>query len=244
MSMRLQHITFTGIDAKTDIQALQEIQKEYPIAEFGVLTSYHWYENGNRYLDPQIIDSLRGKGLRMSLHVCGSAAHDAAVGKWDNIDKLTWHNLDLFKRVQINIAERKDNPKFCWIPLVIGQELIIQQKADIELPEYFETVRKWKEERPYPHRDTISALLDSSGGRGIDTKLKVYPSQGKIGYAGGISPDNVEEKLSFLMSHVTMGEFWIDMESGVRTGDWFDLDKVEKVLQICQPIIKQQQTLF
>ena len=237
--MRLKHITFTGIDAQTDIERLRDIQRRYPIAEFGVLTSYHWYENGNRYLDPQIIDTLRNKDLRLSLHVCGSAAHDAAIGKWDSIDKLTWMNLNIFKRVQINIAERKDNPKFCWIPLVIGQELIVQQNADIYLPEYRETLRKWRDGSLGPHRDTISVLLDSSGGRGIDTKLKVYPSNEKIGYAGGISPDNVEEKLTFLMSHVTMGEFWIDMESGVRTDDWFDLDKVEKVLQICEPIIKK-----
>lgn len=236
--MRLQHITFTGVDAKTDIKALQEIQQRYPIAEFGVLTSYHWYENGNRYLDPQIIDTLRGSGLKLALHVCGSAAHDAAIGRWDQIDKLTWMNLNLFKRVQINIAERKDNPPFCWIPLVIGQELIIQQKAAVELPEYFATIHKW-EELPYPHRDTISTLLDSSGGRGIDTKLKVYPSNRKIGYAGGFSPDNVEEKLTFLLRNVTMGEFWIDMESGVRTDDWFDLDKVVKVLEICEPLIKE-----
>lgn len=36
--MRLKHITFTGIDAKTDIKALQEIQLEFPLVEFGVLT--------------------------------------------------------------------------------------------------------------------------------------------------------------------------------------------------------------
>ena len=29
------------------------------------------------------------------------------------------------------------------------------------------------------------------------------------------------------------------MESGVRTDDWFDLDKVRRVLEICEPIIKE-----
>lgn len=32
--------------------------------------------------------------------------------------------------------------------------------------------------------------------------------------------------------------YWIDMESGVRTDDWFDLDKVVKVLQICDNVLK------
>lgn len=36
--MRLQHITFTGIDARTDVEDLIDIQHEFPIVEFGVLT--------------------------------------------------------------------------------------------------------------------------------------------------------------------------------------------------------------
>ncbi len=80
--MKLQHITFTGIDAKTDIKALAEIQREFPIAEFGVLTSYHWYENGNRYLDPALVKNLQGQGVNLALHICGSAAHDGALGRW------------------------------------------------------------------------------------------------------------------------------------------------------------------
>ena len=243
--MRLQHITFTGIDAKTDIKALTEIQQEFPIAEFGVLTSYHWYENGNRYLDPALVKKMRGQGLHLALHICGSAAHDAALGKWEYIDETIFEpsapvGIELFKRVQLNLAERNDNPKFCWIPLIIGQELIVQQRAELELPLFENTLKKWKVGN-FPHRDTISALLDSSGGRGIDTPLKVWPSSGKIGYAGGFNPDNVEEKLTFLMSHVTQGTFWIDMESGVRTDDWFDIDKVYKVLQTCKPIIEKYQ---
>lgn len=243
--MRLQHITFTGIDAKTDIKALTEIQQEFPIAEFGVLTSYHWYENGNRYLDPALVKKMRGQGLCLALHICGSAAHDAALGKWEHIGETIFKpsapvGIELFKRIQLNLAERNDNPKFCWIPLIIGQELIVQQRAELELLLFENTLKKWKEGH-FPHRDTISALLDSSGGRGIDTPLKVWPSSGKIGYAGGFNPDNVEEKLTFLMSHVTQGTFWIDMESGVRTDDWFDIDKVYKVLQICKPIIEKYQ---
>lgn len=36
---RLKHITFTGVDEKTDLKVLKEIQMQYPIAEFGVLAS-------------------------------------------------------------------------------------------------------------------------------------------------------------------------------------------------------------
>lgn len=239
---RLKHITFTGVDGKTDVRLLREIQKEYPIAEFGVLTSLHWYENGNRYLDPAAIGVLRSSihepNLHLSLHVCGSAAHSAAVGDWDTIDKLTWGNLDIFKRVQLNVSNRKDNPEYCWIPLVIGQELIVQQK-DVDNVQLFDNTLKHWQSAPYPHRDTISMLLDASGGRGIDTPLKVFPFTGKTGYAGGFNPDNAADKLDFLMQNHTMGDFWIDMESGVRTDDWFDLNKVVKVLESCRLVINE-----
>lgn len=196
--MKLQHITFTGIDAKTDIKALTEIQREFPIAEFGVLTSYHWYENGNRYLDPLIINDLRGNGLNLALHVCGSAAHDAAVGRWDLIDKLVWSNVDLFHRIQLNISNRKNNPEALErLPKVVEQEVIIQTRGALNTSIYDATIEKFKEKDKFGR--TFSMLLDASGGQGIDTPLKVLPSSGKIGYAGGINPDNVAEKLTFLM---------------------------------------------
>lgn len=236
--MKLQHITFTGIDAKTDIKALTEIQREFPIAEFGVLTSYHWYENGNRYLDPNVINELRGNGLSLSLHVCGSAAHDAAAGRWDLIDKLVWSNIDLFQRIQLNISNRSDNPNALGcLPKIVEQEVIIQTRDGANTSIYDATIEKFREKDKFGR--SFSMLLDASGGQGIDTPLKVLPSNGKIGYAGGISPDNVEEKLVFLLSHVMQGTFWIDMESGVRTDDWFDVGKVRKVLQTCEPIINK-----
>lgn len=236
--MRLKHITFTGIDAKTDIQDLIDIQREFPIVEFGVLTSYHWYENGNRYLDPQIINDMRGKGLNLALHVCGSAAHDAAVGRWDLIDKLVWSNIDLFHRIQLNISNRSDNPDSLYaLPKIVGQEVIIQTHDALNTSIYDATINKFYGYRRMFGR-SFSMLLDASGGQGIDTPLKVLPSRWKVGYAGGFNSANVAEKLSFLLENVKMGEFWIDMESGVRTNDWFDTNKVRMVLAGCKELIK------
>lgn len=60
--MKLQHITFTGIDGKTDLGALWELQEQYPIAEFGVLVAKNWRENGNRYFNPSYLDALESRG--------------------------------------------------------------------------------------------------------------------------------------------------------------------------------------
>ena len=56
--------------------------------------------------------------------------------------------------------------------------------------------------------------------------------EGKLcGYAGGISPDTIENVLQSL-DHNVLGLTWIDMESGVRDdNDYLDLDKVEFILK-------------
>ena len=233
--MSLKHIPFTGIDAKTDIHVLREIQGEFPIAEFGVLTSYHWYENGNRYLNPAFISNLyAGNGeLNLALHICGSATHDAAVGMWQKIKEHLFGTLEIFKRIQLNVANRKNNPEYLWAPSFIHQELIVQQHDLDNLTLYNTTRDIWQGDRC-----PASVLLDASGGRGIDTPIEVLKGNHKVGYAGGLNPDNVGEKLSYLMENVD-GDFWIDMESGVRTDDWFDLDKVVKVLGICKQVIDE-----
>ena len=136
----LKHITFTGVDANTDIHTLQEIQKRWPIVEFGVLTSYHWYENGNRYLDPRLMRNL--ENLNLALHLCGSAAHDAACGDWHEIEHLTYGSLYKFNRVQLNIAERKDNPTDVAPSYYLNQEIIIQQRDKEHLDIYLETLKK------------------------------------------------------------------------------------------------------
>lgn len=229
------HITFTGIDAKTDIDELVAIQREYPIAEFGVLTSYHWNENGNRYPDPMLVtELLRGRGLNLSLHLCGRAAHDATMGEWGKIDARMFNNLDLFRRIQLNVATRKDNPERIAGTPNKRTEVIIQQRGG-NTALFGSSVWLGEEESK-----RVSMLLDASGGNGIDTPLEIFDSTSKIGYAGGISPDNVAEKLSFLLDNIKRGEFWIDMESGVRTDDWLDLSKVRQVLAICKEVIEKK----
>ena len=233
--MKLKHITFTGIDTKTNIKALTDIQREFPIAEFGVLTSRRWIENGNRYINPQFLCNLWRTKLNLALHICGSAASEAADGYWNNINQHLVNCLGLFKRIQLNISNRTDIPYRLASTPTIHTEVIIQQRGIHDI-EFFER-SKWL---------NTSILLDASGGQGIDTPIKVLPNipdngskPFKVGYAGGINADNVADKLTFLMENEQVGDFWIDMESGVRTDDWFDLNKVRRVLEICEPIINK-----
>lgn len=228
--MRLRHITFTGIDGKTDLGALWEIQQQYPIAEFGVLVAKNWRENGNRYFNPSYLDALESRDLNLSAHLCGSIARAAVRGDFEPFRDWARSSPFIFNRCQLNITTSKENPdsfELCEDAFLFD-EIILQQRSVEDCDLYLKSNMN----------EYVTMLLDASGGKGIDTSLVAFAGR-KVGYAGGINPDNVADKLTYLFENVHDGEFWIDMESGVRTDDWFDLGKVRQVLEICQPIIRE-----
>lgn len=217
----LTHITFTGVDEWTDIDRLVSIQQRYPKAEFGVLLSKHWDENGNRYPSPEFIERLRDRGLRLSGHLCGSLARDVlTLGGFHNVAKPFASLLDIFQRVQLNVSGCKDAMPNYIIPGPLD-EIIIQQGDDSRL----------FEQCYINNGEFIAILLDKSGGLGIDTPIgfPLYAYRVHVGFAGGINPDNVIDKMKMITTSSLVGKFWIDMESGVRTDDRFDLAKVEDV---------------
>ena len=194
--------------------------------------SKNWKENGPRYFDPSFLYNFRSIELYLNLscHVCGSFAREVINNNWNPLIQLTNHNFNIFQRCQVNIGTTDPTPKTPFVrPYVTLNELIIQQKSENDLL-MFDTIKD---------RSRMSVLLDASGGRGIDTPIKPFLRQGlKVGYAGGMNPDNVGDKLYQLLRDVE-GDFWIDMESGVRTDDKFDLNKVYKVLHVCQEVLKE-----
>lgn len=85
-------------------------------------------------------------------------------------------------------------------------------------------------ERGNPAYNAI--LFDASKGTGKSIEDFPQPYHGFFcGYAGGISPDNIDDVIRKIEA-MGPGICTIDMESGVRTNNEFDLDKVKKVLKI------------
>ena len=221
----LTHITFTGVDDVTDLHRLVDIQKKYPKVEFGVLVSRKWKENGPRFLSPFKTKELRGLGLRLSAHLCGSMARDVLhMGGFSNTDDFP-EIIDIFSRVQLNVSNY-DEPENMSPYILPGplQEIIIQQAFNHNT---FMLCR-------IASGDCISILLDESGGKGIEAPFRMpsYLHNVHVGFAGGINPDNVVAKVQEITSLPHINRFWIDMESGVRTNDRFDLDKVEQVCEL------------
>lgn len=235
--MKLTRVTFTGIDEWTDLQRLSRLSQQYPYAEFGLLVSKNWTHNGPRFPNPAIIWKLANlwgqQPLSLACHLCGDLAIDAAHGDWSYDTFAEAMNepglIIIFERVQLNIDSK---PFFDELHrFQKGRfEIIVQMQNDTLCRQFIEGGSP----------EGMSYLIDSSGGRGIDTPIEVVDAPDiHIGYAGGIGPENVEEKLRYLLQYPSEGKFWIDMESRVRTADRFDLDKVEEVLRICDTVIKE-----
>ena len=234
--MKLKHITFTGIDSKTSVYAIQKIQNEWPIAEFGILLSRHWDENGPRYPSMGVIRKFLGLGLNLSVHLCGGIAREAYSGEWVTVYKTYPHLFDngSIGRAQLNVSTYTDLTAGKLNNPIGINEIIVQQKSPtIMYSQAYDKLLKVNKES-----ESITMLVDPSGGEGKDYGFDIIATDRKIGYAGGINAENVEHKLRCLMELESIGDFWIDMESGVRTDDQFDVDKVVEVLKISDRVLK------
>lgn len=226
---RLKKVTFTGVDEYTDVNRLVELQERYPYAEFGVLVSRNWAENGNRYPDPSSLERLQGRGLHLSLHLCGRVARESFKGNWGELTDLVWNEgaTCMFDRIQLNLAAQNVDGKIKinGCPFDVDQ-FIIQQRSPDDCPLYREN-----EDNPM-----TSMLCDMSGGRGVfsETFALYNGLQGKmIGYAGGLDDSNVIRRLNQIEAENPANWYWIDMESSLRRNDEdrFDLDTVERILK-------------
>jgi len=96
--------------------------------------------------------------------------------------------------------------------------------------------------------DVDYVLIDKSKGRGmefdIDGATKVYDiiknnNPATIVFAGGLSPDNVRERVCSIRKRLDTRDFCIDAEGRLRTKNHLDEDKVEKYLKEAMAAFQQ-----
>ncbi|MGR4927357.1 phosphoribosylanthranilate isomerase [Bradyrhizobium sp. CAR08] len=208
--MKPEFITFTGADDWTSIDGMQALSAKYPI-EWGVLFSPKRQGSDPRYPDGDGLSRIMWANVRRSAHICG--AYSDAIMEGSDI-KRSPVDFSYFDRVQVNHATPKPER-------IIGfrggwgfKRGIAQCRTDA-----------------FPRDTSVDWLFDRSGGRGeVPTAWPAHPGGERlVGYAGGISPENIAGVMSVL-EH-TAGRYWIDMESGVRTDDRLDLQKCRAVCE-------------
>lgn len=208
--MKPEFITFTGIDNWTELYDIHALSLKYPI-EWGILFSPKRQGSDPRYPDGDALSRFMWSNLRLSAHLCG--AYSDAIMEGRDLEKPPV-DFFYFRRIQVNHAEPKPDRIIHFRNGWGKARGIAQTRAN-----------------QFPADTSVDWLFDRSGGRGeTPTAWPAHPGGDRlVGYAGGISPENIHGVMSVLEQ--TTGRYWIDMESGVRTDDRFDIEKCRAVCE-------------
>ncbi len=225
--MQLKYTSITGADDAVDPADLVALSREFPFAEWAILLlpartgtprfpSKEWI----------IRFSQLAKGLHTAMHLCDGALLGFIRGDHEILELMSG-----FKRIQLNlkfgdvegkydpadlVQRVRDNPQFQFI-IQYGRDKqsLLPLLADVS---------------------NHAVLYDDSAGRGISPDSWDPPLPNHFcGYAGGLNPANVAQQIAIIAKVAPGYTTWIDMETGVRTDDKFDLAKVRRVLEISQP---------
>jgi len=251
--MLLNGVTITGIDCHTSLTEIIGLAKRYPFAEFGLLVSESAAGKKMRYMDFELVKFAQKlfvkHDVNYAIHVCGKLSKDLLAGNgrvFDMLERVVGRvqinaNMKYIKKVDVGALALSLNK------YLAGHQVIVQQN-NAESLQFFKLLDE--EMKSLGTRGGIAsltsgpevvALFDASGGRGVESdKFPAPYSKTYCGYAGGLCPENVEDAILKLKAMEPAGKhFYIDMESGVRTDDILDLNKVEEVLETASKLLQE-----
>jgi hypothetical protein len=225
--MHLKYISITGADDAVDAADLVALSREFPAAEWAILLLPD-RAGTPRFPKPDWIKSFaaRAAGLNTAMHLCGGALLGFING-----DEDIFNAMQGFSRIQLNL-------KFGDVEGSYDPAALLKRVADNPRWQFIIQYAKDKQGLLPLLKDipNHAVLFDESAGRGISPDTWDAPLPGHFcGYAGGLNPDNVAQNLEIIAKVAAGHETWIDMETGVRTDDVFDLAKVRRVLEIASP---------
>jgi len=225
--MKLTRVTITGADDGVDIESLSRLRREYPFVEWGILVSM------KRFGQPRYPSSnwhrtlIEGYSITMlehcSIHACGELSRRIMGGDPTMVPKG-------IKRLQLNGFSDYTLP--CLLCAEGAPEVeFILQCSTLEAVERAEALVEGG-------LKNVVALWDLSGGKGVQMENWPLPlGPLRIGFAGGINENNIVRLTEKLLENREPHPFWIDLESGARTDDKFDLDKVRRILELAKPFV-------
>lgn len=231
----IRRVTVTGADDSIRPEALVPIAKEYPSVEFGILLSKK--QQGNkRYPSRDWWEELyalwREENLVLSGHLCGEWVRKLCLGMPSFFEEFgyTWK---MFSRFQLNFHTEPhavDSQKLSdLIRRYLRDMPIIFQMDGVNDGIFYSLYARWG--------ISVFSLFDQSGGTGLlPGEWPKQPLNQYCGYAGGLSPDNIQEEMEKI-SRVTTSHIWIDAETLLRSENdkVFDLEKVRRFLEAAEP---------
>ncbi len=241
MTQIIDRVTITGADDSIDPADLVKLTEDFPFVEWGILLSSAGKRT--RFPSPAWLRQLKQvteeHKLPLSGHLCGRYVREACQGDWEFINQDLGDVVQSFQRFQLNfhaIVHRLDEEKF--IRGLRGRTLrnvqFIFQLDDIN--NHIVDVAKGGGVNAVP-------LFDLSGGIGVLPDVWPEAREGYCGYAGGLSPDNIEEQLPEIEKVAGEGPVWIDIETHVRSENdrQFELSKVREFLEKVEPWVPKKE---
>lgn len=229
--MKINRVTITGADDKIKSYDLHDLQLRFPFVEWGILFSG---KTGNRYPTMKWLNDLLSdySDLNLSAHFCGFFSRMVLEqNDFASIDNLN----SQFGRVQLNYnfsrggkfdlgalhTYAKQSDRAIILQYNKSNRYILDEFRDKNLP------------------NNIHFLYDASGGRGVEIQGISTPIDGNYtGYAGGIGDDNVNDICDLITYQLNQSIVWIDLESGARIDDQFNIPICESILSKASKFIK------
>jgi len=239
----LSFVSYTGADDNTNVEALArfvEGNSPTPLSKNVEIALLYFPEKEGQNRNPtknkrlEIIEALPRHNL--AVHLCGEQVFRQILEN----DKDVFDELDQYSRIQLNINARKQ----LFTPQEVEDVYYTLWNRDYQLIlQHHESTRFIVEDFAYSRFRTgynvPHILFDTSRGKGIAPEIVPHPLPWlSCGYAGGLNKDNiatvrcdVEAIYQHIENSITsyIGEFWMDLETGARTNNEFDLDVCQQI---------------
>jgi hypothetical protein len=245
----LDRVTITGADDSIDPCDLAPLSGEFPFVEWAILVSGRIHPNAApRFPSKAWRDTLasvkfshKGSELQrpaLAIHVQGRWLQSLLDGDEKPLVEGCGELWGAVQRVQLNFHGGKitvNMPMFVKALQRLDKEFIFQHDQCDGAKLMYQVLGT---------NVVCHALFDTSHGAGV------LPDAWPVGYnllytgwAGGLGPENIEEQLPLIAKEACRnGNFWIDMETRVRSDNdrQFDLVKVRRVLEVTAPFINAE----
>lgn len=237
--MNLEYITCSDMREYNEIDDIIALGTKYPIAEFAIqahpskfspsMPRYVWFET--------LMNAARKNNVNLAMHVNSEFRTEICHGKIPYEIRRMWdlrydNGKPIIGRVQININGGKNSFKF-YVHKVAD---IIRAYPDTEFIFQYTNKQKIRLNKLDNEHVPFSMLFDASGGCGkLPDKWEApIMKNHKMGYSGGLSPENVADNLDKINA-VLPQEYttWIDAEGKLKDPDTkqFDIARAEKYIQ-------------
>lgn len=237
--MNLEKITCSDMREYNEIDDIINLGKTYPMAEFAIqahpskfsgwMPRYVWFDT--------LMHAAKMNNINLAMHVNAEWRTEICRGNIPYEIKRMWNlqranGMPVIGRVQININGGKESFRF-YADRVAD---IIRAYPNIEFVFQYTPRQRARLKKLDATGAPFSMLFDASGGRGISPLAWHAPvsKNHKMGYSGGLSPENVAENLDKInLVLPTDYNTWIDAEGKLKDPDTkqFDVARAEKYIQ-------------